>query len=131
MFLTTGEVLSKLLTLAAIAHVARVAGPTGFGYLAFATSVVLLSGLLVHQGFGLYGAREIARALARTDRLVAEIASIRFMLAALTHIGLILFVYLFDRPAISEQPILLYGISLIGWTIKESTDYNCSLEVKT
>ena len=78
LFLTGGEVLSKVLTVVAIAYVARVVGPKGFGYLEFAMSFVLLAGVLVHQGLGLYGAREIGRDPALTDQLVAEIVSIRF-----------------------------------------------------
>ena len=113
LFLSGGEVLSKLLTFVAIAFAARIAGPTGFGYLEFAASVVLLAGLLVHQGFGLYGAREIAKDPSSTDRLVAEIVSIRYVLAGLGYIGLILFVYWVDRPSIVERLVLLYGLSLL------------------
>ena len=113
LFLTGGEVLSKILTVVAIAYVARVVGPTGFGYIEFAISVSLLGGLLVHQGFGLYGAREIARDPDRTERLIAEITTIRFALAALAYVGLLLFVYLVDRPPVSEQLVLLYGLCLL------------------
>ena len=113
LFLSGGEVLSKLLTFVAIAFAARIAGPTGFGYLEFAASVVLLAGLLVHQGFGLYGTREIAKDPSSTDRLVAEIVSIRYVLAGLGYVGLILFVYWVDRPSILERLVLLYGLSLL------------------
>ncbi len=113
LFLMGGEAISKLLTLAAIAFMARIAGPVGFGYLEFAASLVLVVGLLLHQGFGLYGAREIARDPSSTGRLVAEITSIRFVLALLAYGGLYLLVRLMDRPPALERLILLYGLSLL------------------
>jgi len=113
LFLASGETLSKILTVVTIAYVARVVGPAGFGHLEFAMSASLLVGVLVHQGLGLYGSREIARNPGQTETLVAEIASLRFVLALIAYAGLIAFVYVVDRPAVSEQLVLIYGLSLL------------------
>lgn len=113
LYLSGGEVLSKLLTFLAIAFVARVVGPTRFGYLEFAFSAVLLAGLLVHQGFGLYGAREIGKDPRSTDRLVAGILSIRFVLAAFGYAGLVTLVALTSGPRVQEELVLLFGVSLL------------------
>jgi PST family polysaccharide transporter len=110
--LSGAEVISKLLTLATFAFVARIAGPNGFGYLEFAASVVLCSGFLVDQGFGVYGAREIARSPSSTARLVTEVTSLRLVLAAAVYAGLVLFTSVLDRPAALERLVLLYGLSL-------------------
>lgn len=113
LYLVSGETLSKILTVVTIAYVARVVGPAGFGYLEFAMSASLLVGVLVHQGLGLYGSREIARNPEQTETLVTEIASLRFALALIAYAGLAAFVYLIDRPVISEQLVLIYGLSLL------------------
>jgi len=47
--LSGAEVISKLLTLATFAFVARIVGPGGFAYLEFAYSVVMCGTLLVVQ----------------------------------------------------------------------------------
>ncbi len=47
--LSGAEVISKLLTLATFAFVARIVGPGGFGYLEFAFSIVMCGTLLVVQ----------------------------------------------------------------------------------
>ena len=64
------------------------------------------------QGFGLYGAREIARDPGSTDRLVAEVTFLRFLLAVLSYAGILVLVYLLDRPIASERLILMYGLGL-------------------
>jgi PST family polysaccharide transporter len=111
--LAGGESLSKLFTFAAVVYVARVAGPTGFGYLEFAGSITLCAGLLVDQGLGMYGAREIARSPRSTSALVNEIIFVRFSLTILAFAGVALLVFLMDRPALSERLVLLYGLSLL------------------
>ncbi len=112
MSLSGAEVINKLLTLATFAFVARIAGPNGFGYLEFASSVVLCSSILVDQGFGIYGAREIAQSPSSTARLVSEVTSLRLVLAVVVYAGLVLFVSVLDRPAAVEQLVLLYGLSV-------------------
>jgi len=106
--LSGAEVISKLLTLAAFAFVARIVGPGGFGYLEFAFSVVMCGALIVDQGSSVYGAREIAR----SPRLVTEVTSLRLALAAVVYAGFVLFVWVLERPAALEQLVLLIGLSV-------------------
>ena len=75
------EVASKLVTFAAFAYLARVVGPDGFGHLEFAGASLFFAALLVEQGFGLHGAREIAKAPQQTDKLVKEIVEARSLFA--------------------------------------------------
>lgn len=114
LFLSGGELLSKVVTFAAIAYLARITGPAGFGLVEFAGAVLLCVGLVVDQGFGLYGAREIAKDPQRTDSLVSEIVSARFILALLAFIGVIGFALLLDRSSLVTQMLLVYGLSLFG-----------------
>jgi PST family polysaccharide transporter len=111
--LAGGEVVSKLVTFAAFAYLARVAGPDGFGYLEFAGTALFCAGLLVEQGFGPYGAREIARAPHRTSELVAEIVLARAILAVVVYIGVIAFALALDREPVTRL-LLIYDASLLA-----------------
>lgn len=111
--LSGAEVISKVLNLVTFAFIARITGPSGFGYLEFASSVVLCSGFLVDQGFGVYGARAIAQAPSSTARLVTEVTSLRLVLALVVYSGLLVFMYVLDRPPAVKQLILLYGVTLL------------------
>ena len=66
----------------------------GYGYIEFAGAVLLCAGLIVDQGFGPYGAREIAKAPERTAELVSEIVFARFMLALVAYAVVIAFALL-------------------------------------
>jgi len=110
--LAGAETFSKLATFAAFAYLARVLGPNGFGLVEFAGSVMLCAGLLVDQGFGPYGAREIARAPERTPELVAEIVCARVILAIVAYAGVALFALGLRRTPVVTQLVLLYGLSL-------------------
>jgi O-antigen/teichoic acid export membrane protein len=112
--LAAAETASKLLTFAAFAYLARVAGPDGFGYVEFAGAALLCASLVVDQGFGPYGAREIAKAPQRTASLAAEIVAARLVLAVAAYAALVAFALLLDRPVIVTRLLLLYGLSLFA-----------------
>jgi PST family polysaccharide transporter len=114
LLLIGGEVVSKLATFVAFAYLARVAGPVGFGYVEFAGAVLLCAGLIVDQGFGPYGAREIARAPARTPSLVSEIVLVRFILAVGAYAAVVTFALLHDSAPVMPRLLLIYGLSLLA-----------------
>jgi O-antigen/teichoic acid export membrane protein len=107
-------VVSKLVTFAAFAYLARIAGPDGFGFVEFAGAVLLCAGLIVDQGFGPYGAREIARAPGRTATLVSEIVSARCALAVCVYATVIVLTLLFSRSALMTRLLIVYGLSLLA-----------------
>src|SRR5262249_50988704 len=111
--LAGAEVISKLVTFAAFAYLARVAGPVGFGYLEFAGTALFCAGLLVEQGFSPYGAREIAKAPRRTPELMTEIVLARLLLAVIAYAALIVFALLFNGAPIVAKLLLIYGASLL------------------
>ncbi|MBI4718930.1 MAG: lipopolysaccharide biosynthesis protein [Planctomycetes bacterium] len=112
--LAGAEALSKLLTFAAYAYIARVAGPGGMGLLEFAAAVLLCASLVVEQGFSAYGAREIARRPAAATSLACQIVSLRLLLALPAYAALALFALALGRGAVQTQLLLLYGVSLLG-----------------
>jgi PST family polysaccharide transporter len=114
MYLSGAEMASKIVTFAAIAYLARVAGPVGYGYIEFAGAVLLCAGLIVDQGFGPYGAREIAKAPDRTAELVSEIVFARFILALFAYAVVIAFALLVVHSSTVTLLLLIYGSSLLA-----------------
>ncbi len=112
--LTAAEVVSKIVTFAAFAYVARITGPAGFGHLEFAGAVLLCAGLIVDQGLGSYGAREIAKQPECTAALVGQIIFARLLLAAAAYLSIVTLALSLDHPPIVRQLLLIYGISLFA-----------------
>src|SRR5262245_11156439 len=111
--LSGAEVISKIVTFAAFAYLARVAGPDGVGYLEFAGATVFCAWLLVEQGFGSYGAREIAKAPQRTPELVMEIVLARMLFAVIAYAAIIVFALLSDHTPVVTRLLVIYGASLL------------------
>lgn len=112
--LAGAEGLSKLITFVAFAYIARLAGAAGLGYVEFAGAVMLCAVLVVDQGLGSFGAREIARHPASTEALVGEIVFVRLVLAGLAFAGIAVFAWWLDRGPMQTQLLLIYGASLLG-----------------
>src|SRR5204863_10041174 len=84
-YLSGAEIASKVLSFVAVAYVARLAGPVSYGYVEYCAAVLLTAGLVVDQGFGPYGAREIAKTPDATPTLVSEVVTARVLLALATY----------------------------------------------
>ncbi len=113
--LVGAEVFSKLITFAAFAYLARLLGAESFGYIEWSAAILMCASLIVDQGFSAFGAREIAKSPEQTDRLVAEIITARFLLAAFSYFIVALFTIFFVKETLTKQLILIYGLSL--WTM--------------
>lgn len=113
-YLFGAEGVSKLVTFAAIAYLARVVGPRGFGYVEFAGSTLLCAGLLVDQGFSPFGAREIAKAPTSTGSWVSQIVLARFLLALVAYVAIVMFALMLNHPTVVTRLLLVYGFSLLG-----------------
>lgn len=105
---------AKVLTFAAFAYLARVAGPEGFGYIEFAAAAAMCAGLIVEQGFNPFGAREIAKTPERTGLLVSEIVLVRLLLALGMYTALVVFALVYGTAAMQTRLLLVYGLSLLA-----------------
>lgn len=110
--LVGAEAFSKLVTFAAFAYLARICGPAGFGIIEWSGSVLMCASLIIDQGFSAYGAREIARHPARTGELVAEIVTLRFVLAAASFAAIVTVALVLVRDRSVANLLLAYGLSL-------------------
>ncbi|MGB7208316.1 MAG: oligosaccharide flippase family protein [Pyrinomonadaceae bacterium] len=106
------EVFCKVITFAAFAYLAHLNGPAGYGYIEWAGTVLMCASLIVDQGFSAYGAREIAKSLSETGRLVAEVVTARFLLAALGYLAIVIFAFRFVAEQAITNLLLVYGLSL-------------------
>jgi O-antigen/teichoic acid export membrane protein len=113
-YLSGAEVAGKIVTFAAVAYVARVAGPVTYGYVEYAAAVLLCANLVVDQGFGPYGAREIAKRPVDTPVLVTEVVTARVLLAIGAYALVIVPTALTARSPVITQLLLWYGLSLLA-----------------
>lgn len=104
---------SKVVTFAAIAYLARVVGPEAYGYFEFAAAALFCAGLIVDQGLGPYGAREIAKTPGQTNALVQQIVTLRFVLALLALVAVAAFAVAFQHPPLVTQLLLIYALDLL------------------
>src|SRR5215510_5785755 len=111
--LATGELLSKVFTLVAFAHLARVLGPVSFGNVEFALAVIFIFSLLIDLGLGIYGAREIAKDRVFIPSITQRVVSTRCWLTLITLGGLVLFVSVMRLPWEVRWLLLLFGLTLI------------------
>lgn len=110
--LVSAEVFSKFITFVAFAYLAREFGASGFGYIEWAGAVILCTGLIIDQGFGHYGTREIAKDPQRTSELVAEIVTARFLFAAISYGALAVLAFILVEDRVLRDLLLIYGLSL-------------------
>jgi PST family polysaccharide transporter len=111
--LAGAEIISKLVTFAAFAYLARVMGPEGFGYVEFAGTLLLCAALIVEQGFSPYGAREIAKDPRKTAALVAQIVLARFILATGAYAAMLAIAVFVGPAPLASRLIMIYGLSLL------------------
>lgn len=111
--LAGAELLSKIVTFLAFAFMARMVGPSHLGYIELACAVYLCASLLLDQGLGPYGAREVAKAPSRTHSLVQEIVTARFALAGAAFVGVVAFALLHRHPPVVTLLLLIYGVCLL------------------
>ena len=109
------EAFGKLITFAAFAYLARKLGAASFGYIEWAAAVLMCASLIVDQGFNAYGAREIAKKPMQTAALIAQIITVRLVLAAFGYVAVALFAFFFVNEPIIIKLLLIYGLSL--WTL--------------
>ncbi|MBN1999811.1 flippase [candidate division KSB1 bacterium] len=85
-YLFAGEFFSSGLAFLSAVYLARILTDEGFGYWAFVQSIVLYLALVVDLGLSTFGAREIAHNRERAPVYIANIISIRGIIAVVLYI---------------------------------------------
>jgi len=112
--LASAEGLSKVATFAAFAFIARRTGAVGLGYVEFSYAIIMIGALVIDQGFDALGTREIAKAPSTVPQLVSQIVFIRFLLAILAVVVILVVAWFLPRPAIQTQLLVILSLSLVG-----------------
>lgn len=110
--LSAGEFAAKFLAVLAFTQLGRVLGPNAYGILEFALATLIFFSIPVDLGLGVYGAREIARNPERCSSLTSEITAIRFGLAIISYVLLLLLLLIMPAPSATKSLIALLGLSL-------------------
>ncbi|MGE5567982.1 MAG: oligosaccharide flippase family protein [Rhodospirillales bacterium] len=113
-FLTSGEVVSKVMAVASFMYLGRVLGPERYGNLEFTLAAMVFFTLPVDFGLADYGAREMARGCRSPADLLSQVPGLRLLLAFCSFSALLVFVSLLNRSAELKPLFLLYGLSLFG-----------------
>ncbi len=114
LILSAGEALSKILTFAAFAYLARLFGPDDFGAIEFAIALIFVFNLVADTGTGQYGTLKIAKDKNRVAYITSNIIPVRCLLAIVAFIFLVCLVTILSKPWPVKQLILLYGLTLFG-----------------
>jgi O-antigen/teichoic acid export membrane protein len=112
--LTAGSIVMRLLGFIVTAYLARILGVYGFGELGFASTIVLYFSVIIDQGFGTFGTREIARDREHIQRYVNSLFTMQFLLSLIAYGGMFLFVLWMNKPAEIKTLILLYGLQMFS-----------------
>ncbi len=113
LFLTSGEVVSRVLGFLTTVYLARVVGIEGFGKLGFVWALYAYFAQLASQGFETVGVREVARGSIPLPTLTNALFSLRFLFSLASFILLLVFAFLASLDRITRTLLLLQGLNLL------------------
>jgi O-antigen/teichoic acid export membrane protein len=111
LFLSGGEIASKLFCFVAFTQLGRLLGPERYGSLEFVLALIVFFTLPADNGLGSYGAREIARGRYPIPRLLAGIATLRLLLAVGSFA--VLMATVLALPPSTGYLLLIYGLGVL------------------
>ena len=114
LFLSSGEVLTKLLNFLAFAYLARLLGAENFGGIEIALAMVMAFLQVAEFGTNQYGAVEVARDQSLIPYLFARLFLVRSVLSVLAFLMLVGATFFLDRPWSVKYLVILFGVSLFG-----------------
>lgn len=108
--LVIGDLVSRLLALWAMVHIARVLGKDLFGILGFATAFTAYFELISRQGLDLYGIQAVAREPALARRYADVLLGLRLTASIAAFSALSLVVWRLAKPEEVKLLIVLSGL---------------------
>jgi O-antigen/teichoic acid export membrane protein len=111
--LVGGQVVAKLIGLFAFAHLARILDPESYGEVEFVVGLAGLFATVIDLGLGTIGVRRAAAAPAERAQLAAEISLIRFAVATVCALAMVIGVNLFGGSPGLHGLVMLYAVSLV------------------
>ena len=111
--LVVGQVAAKLVGLLAFAYLARVLDPHSYGEVEFVAGLTGLFSMVVDLGLSTIGVRRAAAAPDQRAQLATQIFLIRFAVAVVSALAMVIGVNLFGGSPALHGLVLLYGASLL------------------
>ena len=111
--LVGGQVVAKLIGLFAFTHLARILDPESYGEVEFVVGLAGLFATVIDLGLGTIGVRRAAGAPAGRAQLGAEISLIRFAVATVCALAMVIGVNLFGGSPGLHGLVMLYAVSLV------------------
>lgn len=122
-FLSTGELLCRLIALITVGFYARQLQPEMFGYLSLAIAAVSYLGIIVGFGMDLLGTREVARERDNARLYASNVLGIRLCLAASVYAVMAAVVWLAVAPGVFRTLLLVEGLALFTLACNTSWVY--------
>lgn len=117
LFLSMAEFFLKILGFVAVAYLARILGPKGFGEIGFAAAILAYFLLLVNLGLDTFGVKEVARDHTKINSYLNNILTIRLIASFISFFLLIVLVYFIPKPLEIKKLILFYGLGLFSFSL--------------
>lgn len=111
--LVVGQITAKLIGLLAFAYLARVLDPHSYGEVEFVAGLAGLFAMVVDLGLSTIGVRRAAAAPEKRAELATEIFLIRFAVAVVTALVMVIGVNVFGGSPALHGLVMLYGASLL------------------
>lgn len=113
-FLSGGEMIGKVASLAAFAYLARTLGPTAYGSVEVALALLAILTLLVQFGLGPIGAREISRNPETTNSYARLIPGSRLILALIAVPSMWIFAETMGNSHETKELVFITAFALFG-----------------
>lgn len=115
-WLTGGDLVSRIIAFGVAIYLARVLGAEGFGQLGAALALVSYLLIVVDAGVEPYATREVARDRRRVPLLVTQVFLLRLVLATAMFAMLAFLVFILPAEAVGGRDLaLVYGGTLFAW----------------
>ncbi len=113
--LGVGEVACRVATLVAFVHLARTLTPGGYGQIELTLAILMILTLVVDQGLGTFGTREVARESRLAGSYTSRIIVLQLAAATFVLVGTVLVCLIAPLDRTLEILLIGYAASLLGF----------------
>ena len=110
-----GEVACRVATLVAFVHLARTLTPGGYGQIELSLAILMILTLVVDQGLGTFGTREVAREPRLAGSYTSRVILLQLAAAAFVLVGTVLVCSFAPLDRTLKILLIGYSASLLGF----------------
>jgi len=113
LFLTSGDIIVKILSFILVIYAARILGDVGFGKYSFVIAFAVLFGIFTDLGLSTLLVRDVARDKSKASRYIGNMTIIKIFLSFIAFSLMIIAIELMNYPADTKIAVYIYGITMI------------------